>query len=261
MTLPRHRLTAFGGLSALVLTLLLVLTDGGGAQAQDAEPAGRTLFLQHCAGCHGADGRGTLRGPELTGDGAAAAHFQISTGRMPPPASERRPERVPPVDFSEPAARAVARYVGRIAGGPDIPSVDLADAELSRGAELYLQACAACHGSTGVGGVLTSGDAAPPLGDLTPVQIAEAIITGPGEMPQFALEEFDARERDAIVRYVEQVIDVPRDRGGLGLGHFGPFVEGLVALLVGLPLLLLVAHHLGRSADRRVAQQEGDEDR
>lgn len=258
MTDHLHKLATITALAAL--TLLLLLVGGGGAAAQDAEPAGRTLFLQHCAACHGPDGRGTIRGPELTGDGPAAAHFQISTGRMPPPASERRPERVPPAEFSEPEARAVARYVGRIAGGPDIPRVDMAGAELARGAQLYLQACAACHGSTGVGGVLTSGNVAPPLGDLTPVQIAEAMITGPGEMPKFVLEEFEDRERDAIVRYVEQVIDVPRDRGGLGLGHVGPFAEGMVALLVALPLLLLVTRRLGRTSEERVPPQDEGKD-
>lgn len=252
-----HRLAAVAALAAGALALLLV--GGGGVAAQDVERDGRTLFLQHCAACHGPEGRGTFRGPELTGTGAAAAHFQVSTGRMPPRAWQRRPERVPPAEFSQAEVLAIARYVGRIAGGPDVPQVDLTGAELSSGAELYLETCAACHGSTGVGGVLTGGDAAPPLGDLTPVQIAEAIITGPGEMPKFAFEQLDARERDAVVRYVEEVIDDPRDRGGLGLGHLGPLAEGVVALLVGLPLLLLVARRLGRSSGERVEPQRQED--
>lgn len=245
-----HKFAAITALAAL--TLLLLLGGGGGAAAQDAEPAGRTLFLQHCTACHGPDGRGTIRGPELTGDGPAAAHFQISTGRMPPPASERRPERVPPVEFSEPEARAVARYVGRIAGGPEIPRVELAGADLPRGAELYLQACAACHGSTGSGGVLTGGEVAPRLGDLRPVQIAEAMITGPGEMPRFAGDVFDERERNAIVRYVDEAIDRPRNRGGVVFGRGSRGSEAALALLIVLPLLLLITARLGRRSHERM---------
>lgn len=258
MTRRLRSLAAVAALAAGALMLLLV-HGGGGAAGEDVDRAGGTLFLQHCAACHGADAGGSFRGPELSGAGAAAAHFQVSTGRMPPRAWQRRPERVPPAEFSQAEVLAIARYVGRIAGGPDVPQVDLTGAELSRGAELYLETCAACHGSTGAGGVLTGGDAAPPLGDLTPVQIAEAIITGPGEMPKFAFEQLDARERDAVVRYVEEVIDDPRDRGGLGLGHLGPLAEGVVALLVGLPLLLLVARRLGRSSGERVEPQRQED--
>lgn len=257
MTARLHRLVAIAVLAAL--TVLLLLLGGGGAAAEDVETAGRTLFLRHCAACHGPDGRGTTRGPELTGQGPAAAHFQISTGRMPPPVSERRPERVPPVAFSEPEARAVARYVGRIAGGPEIPRVDLAGADLPRGAELYLQACAACHGSTGGGGVLTGGEVAPRLGDLAPVQIAEAMITGPGEMPVFAADSFDERERDAIVRYVEEAIDHPRNRGGLVFGRGSRGSEAAFALLIVLPLLLLITARLGRRSHERISAPEQGE--
>ncbi|MBW3653268.1 MAG: c-type cytochrome [Actinobacteria bacterium] len=248
-----HSLAAGAALAAGALALLLV--GGGGVAAQDVERDGRTLFLQHCAACHGAEGRGTFRGPELAGSGAAGAHFQVSTGRMPPPASQRRPERVPPVEFTDPEVLALARYVGRIAGGPEIPRVDLARADLSRGADLYLQACAACHGSTGGGGVLTNGDVAPALTDLSPVQIAEAMITGPGEMPKFGAEAFDARERDAIVRYVEEVVERPRNRGGVAVGYGGTGIDAVVALLVALPLLLLVAARLGRRSEDRIVPQ------
>lgn len=36
------------------------------ASRPDAEAGGRKVFLQRCATCHGGDGRGTSKGPDLT---------------------------------------------------------------------------------------------------------------------------------------------------------------------------------------------------
>jgi len=47
---------AFGVVAALVLTPTLTLAQAGNA---------RKLFADHCAGCHGADARGSDRGPAL----------------------------------------------------------------------------------------------------------------------------------------------------------------------------------------------------
>jgi ubiquinol-cytochrome c reductase cytochrome c subunit len=241
---------------ALAAASALSLAPAAPAQEPPATDA-RTLYLRHCGVCHGPQAEGTRRAPSLVGVGAAAAHFQMSTGRMPPAPGDRGPRRTPPVEFSDEGIMALSRYIGRIAGGPPIPQVDVAGTDPSRGALLYLQSCAACHGSSGAGSVLTGGDMAPALEHLGPVEIAEAMITGPGEMPVFA-GVFDRDDRDAIVRYVGELQELD-NRGGAPLGHLGPGAEAMVALLVGLPLLLFGARRLGRSARERRPPDAGDD--
>ena len=245
---PATRLAAM----LAVIVAAMAVAPAASAQEDASRPTpeeARDLFLRHCAVCHGPQAEGTFRAPELTGTGAAATHFQMSTGRMPPDPSERGPARTPPPDFSEAEILAIADYVQEIAGGPRIPDVDTSGVDMARGARLYLQSCAACHGSSGSGSVLTRGDIAPGLGDLTALQITEAMITGPGEMPTFA-GVWEREDRDAIVAYVQELQE-PQNRGGLPLGHLGPGVEAAIALLIGLPLLVLFTRWLGRSADQR----------
>ncbi len=52
---------------------------------------GKSLFVAHCASCHGLNAEGTSMGPTLVGVGAAAVDFQVSSGRMPPPTRAPRP--------------------------------------------------------------------------------------------------------------------------------------------------------------------------
>jgi ubiquinol-cytochrome c reductase cytochrome c subunit len=93
-----------------------------------------------------------------------------------------RARRGPPA-YPPPVIAALEDYVASIApGGPGVPNVDLAAANLAIGGELYRMQCAACHEWAGVGGALYQRDA-PSLDLATPTQIAEAIRVGPGQMP------------------------------------------------------------------------------
>src|SRR5262245_58205015 len=56
-------------------------SDGAGNPALVA--AGRALYQTGCSSCHGEDATGTDDVPSLVGVGAAAADFQLRTGRMP----------------------------------------------------------------------------------------------------------------------------------------------------------------------------------
>jgi ubiquinol-cytochrome c reductase cytochrome c subunit len=69
------------------------------------------------------------------------------------------------------------------------------------------------------------------------VQIAEAMLVGPGTMPAFG---FDEEQLSAITAYVEYIRDAPSP-GGVGLGGLGPVPEGFVAIVVGLLLLVVAA--------------------
>jgi ubiquinol-cytochrome c reductase cytochrome c subunit len=82
---------------------------------------------------------------------------------------------------------------------------------------------------------------APSLHPPTPVEIAEAIRVGPGNMPVFGQDTLTDDQVNDVVRYV-RYLQHPEDPGGAGLGHWGPIPEGLTGWLLGLgPLVAFVA--------------------
>jgi ubiquinol-cytochrome c reductase cytochrome c subunit len=210
--------------------------------AANADPAmvraGEQLYLTACVSCHGVDGKGTPGYPELTGVGAASADFCLRTGRMPLACPTPQPPQKAPAFDNEQILQLVA-YVASLGDGPPVPDVDPDRGDLSLGAELFLANCAACHNSAAVGGALSHGAHAPPLLDVDPTQIGEAIRIGPGQMPVFGPDTLDDHEVDSIVRYV-RYLQEPEHPGGLMIGRVGPVPEGFVAGLVGLGVLVLV---------------------
>ena len=52
------------------------------------------------------------------------------------------------------------------------------------------------------------------------------------------------RQLNSLVRYVRYLRD-PIDRGGASLNRVGPLIEGLVAILVGLGLIVVLTRFLG----------------
>jgi ubiquinol-cytochrome c reductase cytochrome c subunit len=223
------------------------------AQAAASDPPeverGRDLFLTSCSGCHGADGGGTSDGPSLIGVGAAAADFQLSTGRMPLTDPSAQAVRKPPA-FSPDEIDALVAYVASLGDGPPIPKVDPAAGDLAEGGTLFRLNCAACHSAAGTGGALSYGDDAPKLWSATPPQIAEAVRTGPGQMPIFGPDTFSDHQVNSIVRYVRYLSD-PDDPGGFSLGRIGPITEGMVALLLGIPILLFVCRRIEEPYERQ----------
>ena len=230
------------------------------ARAEEADTAGLT-YRSDCAVCHGGDGRGTSRGPDLRGVGRASVDYELSTGRMPlAPAGriEAPGRRIEPLPrhLSDPDARtarhhpaydattiaALVDYVDELTGGggPDIPAVHGGD--VAAGGALFRLQCAACHAWAGDGGALLHREA-PPLHDATGVQIAEAVRVGPGQMPAFGDAALTDRQLADVVTYV-RYLDHPRDRGGFALGHLGPVAEGAVAL-AGIAALLLFVRWIG----------------
>ncbi|MGI8710669.1 MAG: cytochrome bc1 complex diheme cytochrome c subunit [Acidimicrobiales bacterium] len=218
---------------------------GSGAEGRGRPvPArARTTYLADCAACHGAEGSGTSRGPTLKGVGAASVDYMVRTGQMPlsDPGDEleRRDPKYPPSRLDD----LIAYVTGLTGGGPPIPDVDPEAGDVSAGAQLYRLQCAACHSWAGTGGAL-EGRQAPSVIPATPVQVAEALRTGPGTMPVFGQAAIDREQLDDVAAYVESLED-PEDRGGSNLGNLGPVAEGAVAIVVGLGGLVLVLHWLG----------------
>ena len=252
----RHRwatpVLLFLGLIVTGLVYSAAVPGRAGAAGTDNElvAQGRKLFLANCATCHGFNAEGRRNAPSLIGVGAAAADFQVGTGRMPlqnpgpqAPASDQ-------VLFTEEEIAAYAAYVGSLGPGPAIPAgatVDAADGDPSRGSQLFRVNCAMCHNFAGKGGALTRGKYAASLVGVSPKYIYEAMVSGPQSMPVFNDQTIDQQGKRDIIAYLNTIEKAPSP-GGLALGSLGPVSEGLVVWAVGLVLLVGCAVWLGAKA-------------
>lgn len=229
--------------SAPLLCLVLLFSPAG-VEAQDTSPTpapdGRELFLGSCASCHGSDGGGTDAGPSLEEAGAASADFQLRTGRMPLNDPDSPTVRKPPA-FDDEEIDALVAYVASLGDGPEIPIVDPDAGDVSTGQLLFIDNCAACHGATANGGAVGPDALAPSLYEATDVQIAEATIAGPGEMPKFT---FDDEELNDIVAFVAE-LRAEAPPGGADIGGVGPVPEGLIAWGVGVIALTAICFVIG----------------
>ena len=245
--------------TGLVVLLAALVTTGFGyaavtSTAEAAAPtvvtgeveAGRQLFLEGCASCHGLGAQGSSDGPSLIGVGAASVDFQVTTGRMPLAAPANQAPRKAPI-YTEEQVRALAAYVASLGPGPAIPTdeqISTEDADLAEGGELFRTNCAQCHNFAGRGGALSEGKYAPSLMQATPREIYEAMLTGPQNMPNFPDTTIPEEEKQAIIKFIEHLQDSP-DPGGLALGSFGPVTEGVFIWTAGLGALLAAAVWIG----------------
>ena len=242
------------GYAVVLLTLIAIgmgyaAVTGGGSTASASAPSandqqiakGREIFASNCSSCHGLEAQGTAVAPSLIGVGAAAVHFQVSTGRMP--AKEPGPEMPrKPDPFTPAETEALAAYVASLGGGPPIPSAEQVDPALGNvalGQQLFIANCAQCHNFVGAGGALTYGKYAPALTQATPTQIYEAMLTGPEAMPVFDDGTLSPENKRDIIAYIVNTRS-EANPGGFSLGRVGPVTEGLVAFL-GLLLFMVLA--------------------
>jgi ubiquinol-cytochrome c reductase cytochrome c subunit len=230
-----------------------------GARAENGNPdpnsftaaqvkAGAQLFAEGCASCHGSAGQGgtQAQAPSLVGVGAAAADFQLTTGRMPLKApAAQAPNH--PIQYSPEQIQDLDAYVASLGAGPQIPTIDPASGDLAVGGQLFRANCANCHNFAGQGNVLSAGKYAPAVTPATDLQVAEAVRTGPESMPKFATTQLSQADVNSIIKYV-QFLRSPKDPGGHGLGHLGPVPEGLVIFLVGIAGLAIVCLWIGERA-------------
>jgi ubiquinol-cytochrome c reductase cytochrome c subunit len=213
---------------------------------------GRTVYLRDCAWCHGIQAQGTPRGPDLRKAGPAYVDFMLRTGRMPllePDATSQPQHR----KYDSATISALVHYVGEELGSGE-PLPQLSTGDIVAGRTLFLENCAACHGSSGTGTILQDGTRVPQLYNTASEQIAEAVRVGPGEMPPFGSGTVDDQELDDVVSYVQQ-LGPAQVEGGHPLDQYGPIAESLLAFLVPLPLLVLILILLGRRAPRRESDQ------
>lgn len=219
----------------------------------DVSTDGRQLYLNTCATCHGADGRGTALGPSLEDAGPADFDFFLRTGRMPLSAPGQPAFRQGTI-LSEAQIHALVAYGSSPGTGAPIPQL-ATTANLPAGYQLFINNCAACHGATGSGGSVGPGVFAPSLRGKDPQIVAEAVVVGPGAMPQF---NWDAQQLTDVATYVQQLGSGPSS--GLSLGGYGPVPEGLVAIVVGLGLILLVVRWIARPESGTAVQEPPPDD-
>jgi len=277
--LSRHRRRPIAGLLLLMLGLVLTGTlyaafapsstaDSAQSDEQLVEQ-GRKLFLVGCAFCHGQNGEGVSTqdgnqlGPSLAGVGAAAVDFQVGTGRMPAvQPGAQNPTK--PESYSQDEIDALAAYVASLAPGPGVPDPNdysmagLSEQEreeaVSRGGQIFLTNCTACHNFAGAGGAMPRGGQAPSLSNTTARHIYEALLTGPGQMPTFSNGNLSPEEKRDVIAYLYSLREQPQ-YGGFDLGGMGPVSEGLFAWLVGIGSLVgfatWIAAHTARSTKKR----------
>jgi ubiquinol-cytochrome c reductase cytochrome c subunit len=235
-------------LGALTLLYGVIAPRGStAAGAIDPVTAGKSLYNQGCASCHGFSGEGGNRAPSLIGVGAAAVDFQVGTGRMPLQSHSAEAPRKRPA-YNDQQISELAAYVATFAPGPAIPDVSgWQKADLAYGGALFRTNCAQCHNFVGSGGELTYGKYAPSLADATPRQIYEAMITGPENMPVFGDKTLTPSQKLAIINYV-RTVKAEANPGGAGLGRIGPVSETVVGFLIGLGLCVLGTIWIGSRA-------------
>ena len=211
---------------------------------------GQTLFELNCSSCHGVDASGTARAPNLQGLGPSTVDFWVSTGRMPLAVATAQPVQKPP--RFDPQADAADR------GVRELPGTDRARLPLGhphrqprrrqpRRGQLPLRPELRRVATPSPAPVTRSsnGFLAPSLHKIYACQIAEAIRTGPTQMPHFGPGNLTDQQVTDIVKYVTSVIQHPANQGGLGLGGIGPVAEGFIGLLFGVGGIMLVAFWLG----------------
>lgn len=277
--LSRHRR---GRLAGFVVMLLGLLVTGGlyaafaPASAEQAESSteqivqGRELFLTGCSFCHGQNGEGVLTnngdqlGPSLVGVGAAAVDFQVGTGRMPMAAPTNQAPRKEKV-YTEDEIAALAAYVASLGPGPAIPgeadystaglSAEERQAAISRGGQIFLTNCTACHNFNGSGGAMPRGGYAPTLKGVSEKHIYEALLTGPQAMPVFSNGNLSPDEKRDVIAYLKSIEDAP-EYGGFGLGALGPVAEGATTWVIGIGVLVGFAVWIAAATTRSTKETE-----
>jgi ubiquinol-cytochrome c reductase cytochrome c subunit len=269
-----RRLLLPAGLVVLSVGLALVLFGGSATTAAPSGPvkatltdsstteptalvaAGKQLFALSCSSCHGVDAQGSALAPNLQGVGAATVDLWVSSGWMPLSVPTAQPIKKPD-DFNRQQTLELAAYVESLAGGPGVPSVDPKAGNVANGFDLFSLNCAPCHTITGAGDALSNGITAPSLHSVTATEIAEAVETGPGNMPRLSPGALSKSQVNDVIAYIQQGLQHADDHGGLALGGVGPVAEGFVGLFIGVGACMIVAMWIG---DRNEPEDEGHDE-
>lgn len=220
--------------------VVTTLTSSGRIAAADVDAFSRggEVFQANCAACHGTRGEGgregdleVVNGPAIAGLELAYIDLTVRTGRMPiaEPSVGVRAEELGDAD-----REALNVYALEALGARGtLPEVSSGDA--SRGQDVYVRNCAACHGAAADGGISGANVQVPPLVGLDGIAIASATRVGPFEMPAFDAAVIDDEAIDDIIGYLDLVDATPRSYAGVRE------VDQIGTALFGIPLALVAA--------------------
>jgi ubiquinol-cytochrome c reductase cytochrome c subunit len=239
-------LAAWFGL-ACVAALALVATSDREARSQEegeTVAAGAALYNAYCAACHGADGsgmdhlEGVMAGPAIDDIDVAYADLTIRTGRMPIVERDAGIIRQPDLGAEERDA-IVAFMAERFELEGEVPTVP--DASPVPGRVLFNEHCAACHRTTGTGGVAGEGVTVLPARGLDEVAIWSATRIGPFGMPAFSEEIISDDDLASIAAAVKKMDEErPTLLGIVDVDHvIGTwFMVGTMVVLLGAIVLI-----------------------
>lgn len=179
----------------IFLTLLLL---AGSWNSVQAAPDGRAIYRAQCAGCHQSEGKGGI-GLPLTPE--ILAH--VSDDFIRDTIRYGRPGRIMPsfVHLSDAQVNAVVNFIRSRAGVPEMAFSDKqVKGDAGKGAQLYTQHCASCHGEDGSGKGLGTGVT---LSRERSFLVMPAAIGNPG---------FLAAAPDEMIKHT---ITVGRSKGGM----------------------------------------------
>jgi ubiquinol-cytochrome c reductase cytochrome c subunit len=235
------------------------------AVAPAPAPDGARAYAAHCAACHAPERWGTADGPSLHGIGMARLDFYLMTGRMPAATpwlqvgdrDERAGQRLALAEI-----RALERYLApTVAGGPPLPLV-AAGGDVENGRRIYQLDCQHCHAATGVGGALGKLDWVPSLHRAPIGVIADAVRSGPGEMPRFGERQLTQSDLNDVASFVVAMQTEPR-RNVPPFRSTGPVPEGAAGYLAVIGLVAFVftfwrVDTPAREREEAVRRDEGD---
>lgn len=120
------------------------------APSAPAAPDGAELYRQYCAACHGVAGTGGVGVPLALPDFLAT----VDDDYLRKTIRQGRPGRVMPAfrQFSGAEVEALVRHLRGRQKTSGQPAVKARPGNAARGAKLYAQHCASCHGKSGEGG-------------------------------------------------------------------------------------------------------------
>ncbi|HEX5275207.1 MAG TPA: c-type cytochrome [Candidatus Rubrimentiphilum sp.] len=210
------------------------------AKASDAA----ALYQTRCSSCHGLQMQGGPQAPPLVNVDAADVDFMLQTGRMPAERPWEEEVRKPPSFTHLQIAGLVAYIMSKSSGDQSLPAIHTGG-DLRAGRVVFQENCAQCHSATGKGNNVGYRNVAPSMMDSTPLEIAEAVRTGPDVMPKFGPNVIDQRHLDDLLAYVHWLQTANYNAGGFALSNWGPISEGFIAWAIGMAVLVLLVRRLG----------------
>lgn len=234
--------------ASLILCVLALRAPAAAAIALPVpelrQPA--TLYATQCASCHGALGQGSNLAPSLIGVPEVYVHFMLDTGRMPAQVPYVQVVHTKPSFTPHEIDQLTAYIAGTLSKTSPRGLPVVAPGNVDRGRELFSINCQQCHGAGGAGEAIGYGyqRVAPSLREATPMEVAEAIRSGPGVMPRFGDKVLTDRDVDDIAQYVHVLTTQDTNPGGISLSNIGAAAEGLVAWVFGVGFLVILLRRL-----------------